>query len=166
MIKPPKDPVGPAFEAAREWESEQERRLTDEQRRGYDGLKKKQARQRQQEQERLDAFKRELEEKAKRRSLKAELALNPPIRSADPHVRRLAQNAIAAEQRLEQLDRAHVAERIKTLRAYEQERERHKSMPTKSLGGSWLDAVNKTVQQERAREERERDLGRDFDETR
>lgn len=163
MIKQPEHRVGPAFEKAREWAADQERKLTDDQRRAYDALRKKQALERQQQQERLDAFRSQLEEQAKKRRLKAELVLNPPIKTADPYVRRQAQNIIAAEKRLEQLDHRHADERLKALREFEQQRERQKSKPAKELTDSWKDALQKTARQEA---NKDRDLSRDFDKSR
>lgn len=167
VIKQPEHPAGPAFDKARGWAEQQERSLTEQQSRVYEDLKKQQAIQKSQQQQRLDAFRAQLEEQAKKKKPLAELVLNPPVKTADPHIRSQTQNIMAAEKRLEQLDHSHANERTKLLQAFEQERERQQSRPARELTASWRDALQKSAQQEADRgRDRSRDLTRDFDKSR
>jgi hypothetical protein len=157
MIKPPEHPLGPAFEKAREWAREQERLLTRHQREAFAALRHRQAKEREIRQKWLDGARAQLREREKNQKAKAELALKPPMRVADPETRRLARLAIANEKRLERLDARHHAEAVKLLQKFEQERAKENA---NNLGDAWLRAVNKSAAQEhdRSREKtRERD---------
>lgn len=162
MIKPPEHPVGIAFEKAREWAAEQERRLTNEQRQVFEALKHRQGIERTRQQERLEAVRKQLDEKAKKRQPKPELSLTPPVLVADPYIRRQARYVIAGEKRLELLDRRHESERHETLRRFEQDREKQQD---KSLSASWLKAVNRAATQEADRTQ-QRGLAKEIDKSR
>lgn len=160
MIKPPEHPLGPAFEKAREWAAEQERRLTDEQRRVFEAQKHRQRIERQRQQERLETVRKQLDEKARKRQPKPELSLTPPVLVADPYVRRQARYIIAGEKRLAQLDRRHDVERIETLKRFESDRAREEQERSgRNLAASWQAALQKTAKQEHARD-RDRDIDR------
>jgi hypothetical protein len=165
---PHEHPVGPAFDKAREWETDQARRLTNEQRRSYEDLKTKQDNQRRPRQERIDAYRRQLDEQAKNRKTKAELVHNPPVLVPDPYIRIRARLIIQGEKRLESLDRKHTAERIKLLKGFEKEREQpapDKSLtkPDMTLTKSWQDALQKSGRNEADRDkDHSRDLTDDF----
>lgn len=149
MIRPPEHPLGFAFEKAREWEREQQLRLTEAQKRSYSELVNRQAHERRLAQERLDVFRTQLQERAKRRKPKDQLLLNPPFRVADPYVVREARSAIAAEKRLERLDCRHREERRQVLQKLEKERD--EAQHGSKLTRAWTEALNKTVAQERDR---------------
>jgi len=159
---PHEHPVGPAFDKAREWEAEQQRRLTEAQRRAFQEIKQRQEQERKKQHERLEAVREQLRERAKSRKPKAQLVLNPPVLVKDPYTARQARFVIAGEKRLERLDRRHAEERIRTLKAFEQERERQKAKPAKDLNASWKEALAKTAKQERSAKERGLDLSDDF----
>jgi hypothetical protein len=162
VIKLPEHPVGIAFEKAREWAAEQERRLTKEQRQVFDALKHRQGIERQLQHQRLEGIRKQLDENAKKRQPKPELSLTPPVLVADPYVRRQARYVIAGEKRLERLDRRHEGERHDTLRRFEQDREKKQE---KSLSASWRDAIQRTAMQERGRENTQ-EIKRDLDRSR
>lgn len=107
----------------------------------------------------------QLREKAKNRKPKGELKLNPPHLIADPYIRRQARFVIAAEKRLERLDRSHVEERNKTLKEFAKEREAQKTKPAKEFTNAWKEALQRTMRDENNRDDR-RDLANDFDKTR
>lgn len=161
MIKPPEHPLGFAFEKAREWELEQQPKLTEKQKRLFAELVNSQALERRKAQERLDAFRTQLREWAKKRKPKPELALKPPIHVPDPNIRRQARAAIAAEKRLERLDRQHTATRIRTLQEFEGERAGKPEKTAKSLANAWSEALKRTASQER-----DRDQAKDLDKSR
>lgn len=163
MIKPPEHSAGKDFDKARDWIGQQERQLTDAQQRDYDQLKQRQDKERQKQQQRLDAIRRELEDKAKQRKLKADLTLDPPVRTNDPHVRRLAKNAVAAQKGVEDLARVHNDQKVKALEAFERQRE-HGKEKSKDFKNSWTKAVEKAAKQ--TGHTNQRDLSKDFDNSR
>lgn len=166
MIKPPDHPLGPAFEKAREWAAEQERRFTEEQRRVFDALKHRQNIERTRQQERLEGVRKHLDEKARKRQPKPELSLSPPVLVADPYVRRQARYIIAGEKRLARLDRRHQEERFTTLKSFEKAREEsERSKPGQSLSASWRDALQRASAQERMRDHTP-EIRRDIDKSR
>lgn len=165
MAGPHEHPVGPAFDKARGWEREQERLLTDAQRRVFDDIKQRQEQERRRQHERLQAVREQLSARARNRKPKARLALNPPVLVKDPYTVRQARFVVRGEKRLERLDRRHAEERIKTLKTFEQERE--KQDPKKDLSQSWKRALAKAAEQERAHDrEKSHELKRDFDKSR
>lgn len=162
MNESPDKPLAAAFDDARGWVQEQERLLTERQRTVYDEMKNRQTLQRRQEQERLEAYRAQFEDHAKKKKLKTELALKPPVAVKDPNIERQIQNIQAAESRLESMDRAHAHERIEALKKFDQEREQQKTKSGKDLSASWRDALARTVEEEKGRGE----LGKDFDKSR
>lgn len=159
-MKQPEHPLGPAFDKAREWEAQQETLLTEAQRRAFDDLKKSQAKKLEQDKQRLDAFKKQLDEQEKGKKPKLDLALRPPILTRDPFAGRVAGRVNSAERRHEQLEQRQAAERSELLKTFEKERE-GKEKP--SLSDAWKKALEKSAQQEKRIQ---RDLGDDFDKVR
>jgi hypothetical protein len=115
----------------------------------FEALKHRQGKEREIRQKWLDGVRAELREREKNQKAKADLALRPPARVADPQTRRLARLAISNEKRLERLDARHQTEAVKTLQKFEQERAKEKA---NDLGGAWLKAVGKAAEQEKDRE--------------
>lgn len=165
MIKQPEHKAGAEFNESRDWMDYQQRQLTDQQQHDFDKLKEKQKKQREAQQQKLDVFKRELEEKARQRKIKNDLVLNPPIKSADPNIRRLAQQALAAERELHKLDQNQQNEQIKTLEKFDRQRGQSKQKTGKEFEESWKTAVQKASKHERQRT-RNRDLSKDFGKSR
>jgi len=164
MIKPPEHPLAPAFEKAREWAAEQQRLMTDEQRQVFDALRHRQTIERERQQERLEAVRKQLDEKAKKRQPKPELSLSPPVRVADPYVRRQARYIIAGEKRLERLDRRHQEESFAALKSFEKEREEaERGKSGQNLSASWREALQRTIDRER---DRHRDRTHELDKSR
>lgn len=161
MIKPPQHPLRPAFDKARDWEAQQEKLLTDEQRRTYEDLKRKHTWKLEKDKERLDNFRKQLADRQKNQKPKPELALKPPVLTNDPYVRRQARYIINGDRRLELLKQRFDKERTDMLQKFEQERE--KGDKPKQLSKAWLDALSKTATQEKTKT---RDLGDDFDKSR
>jgi hypothetical protein len=160
----PEHPIGPAFEKAREWTREQERLLTERQREVYDALKHRQAKEREIRQKWLDGVREQLREREKNQKPKPELALKPPVRVADPEIRRLARLAIANEKRLERLDARHQGEAVKILQKFEQERAK---AIANDLNSAWLKAVSKAANHEADRSrEKALDHAKDIDRSR
>lgn len=162
MIGRPEHPLAPAFDKAREWQAEQERQLTDPQRRAFDTLKEKQETARQRQKDGIDAVRKQLEERAKNRAPNARLNFNPPILIADPYTQRQARFVIAAEKRLEKLDRTHAEERTNTLKGFERQREHTPTKPEQDKTAAWTKALLKTAEQERGKD-RDRDRSDEFD---
>jgi len=152
-MKPPEHPLGHAFEKARDWQADQERQLTDAQRHAFDDIKNRQALEKRRQQDRIDVVRTQLQEKAKARKPRGELNLNPPYLVADPYIRRQARFVIAAEKRLERLDRSHSDEQKKTLKEFEQERKKEKA--GKDFATAWKDALQRTARQENEKDERQ-----------
>ncbi|MGE0022073.1 MAG: hypothetical protein AB7S70_00390 [Hyphomicrobium sp.] len=166
MIKPPEHPLGPAFEEAREWEAQQQKLLTEQQRGVLDALKRRQHIERARQQERLEAVRKQLDERAKKRQPKPELALSPPVLVADPYIRRQARYIIAGEKRLTQLDRRHQEERFSALKSFEKAREEtERAKSGQDLSASWKKALQKTAAQERDHD-RARENNLDLDKSR
>lgn len=158
MPRQPEHALYPAFEKAREWAAEQERLLTEEQRQTFEAMKFRQGLERKRQHDRLEALRKQFDEKARKREPKPELALKPPVLVNDPYRRRQARYIMAGEKRLAALDMRHTNERTDALKKFEQERA--KSNQDKTLAGSWHKALQKTVQQEIGREQ---DRGKDLD---
>jgi len=166
MIKQPDRPLGPDFDKARDWVAQQERQLTDRQRKDYDKLKQQQNQQRLEQQQKLDRARRELENTRKRKQAKPELALNPPGIVPDRTTNRLARDALAAQNGLASLDRRQADERIKKLKEFEQQRAQDRKTGQK-LESSWERAVGKAARQEADRGlEQSRNLTKQFDRSR
>ncbi len=164
MIKPPEHPLGAAFEKAREWAAEQQRFMTDEQRDVFDALRHRQAIERERQHERLEAVRKQLDEQAKKRQPKPELALTPPVLVRDPYTRRQARYIIAGEKRLERLDRRHQEERFAALKSFEREREEaERSKSGQNLSASWREALRRTSDLEH---DRQRDRTHELDKPR
>lgn len=170
MIKPPERPVGPDFDKARDWAGQQERLMTEAQRRDYDKLKQQQARERLEKQQELDKFRKELEKSARQRQTITELVYNPPVKMADPHVKQVIANVFAAEKDLSKLDDLHKDQRIKKLEVFEQQRSQSKEKASKNLNAAFSKAAqdrslkrafDKAARLEAARAQRERDHERD-----
>lgn len=71
---------------------------------------------------------------------------------------------IAAEKRLEQIDRGHAEQRMKVLKTFEQAREQQRPVPDKQLSDSWKQALLKTAATERDRsKEKMRGMSDDLD---
>lgn len=165
MIRQPEKPLQPAFDKARDWAAQQEQLLSDAQRKVYDGIKNRHARERRQQEEKLTAMKEQLRELARNQKITAELALNPPYRTHDPYVRMLARKIIKAEKYVSDLDRTHHNERVKALKGFAQERA--KDDKKQELASSWEKAVMKAAKQEAVRDrDREIDLSDDFGKSR
>jgi hypothetical protein len=162
MVGQPEHPLASAFERAREWEADQVRQLTDTQRRAFDTLKEKQQETWQRQKDGIDSVRRQLEERAKNRAPKARLNLNPPVLIADPYIRRQARFVIAAEKRLEKLDRRQAEERLKSLKTFESERENRPPVKDRA-SKSWAEALRKTATEE---VDRSKDRSDDFDKPR
>lgn len=147
------NPLATAFDNARGWMEEQERLLTEQQRVAYEATKSRQALQRRQEQERLDAHRAQVEEQAKKKKLKTELALKPPVAVKDPNIEREIKNLLAAESRLEAMDRAHIEERVDALKKFEHERDRQdkRDNAKHSMDEAWARAVSNASRHEAAR---------------
>lgn len=156
-MKEPKHLLAPAFEQARAWEAQQERLLTDAQRKIFDDLKQKQALKLKEDKERVDGFRKQLEERDRSKKPKAELALKPPILTRDPHAAREAQRLAAAERRNENLAARQAQEREDLLKTFEKARS---GKDKTSLTDTWQQALAKTARQEKSLQ---RDLGDDFD---
>jgi hypothetical protein len=165
MIKQPDHPVGQDFDKARDWMVQQERQLTKDQQRDYNKLKQSQKKERVELQQKRETFRRELEDRAKQKKAKAELAYNPPFKTADPHVRKLARDAIAADKKIEQLYRQHKDDRTAALEKFEQQREKQKEKTGQGHDKTWLQAFEKATRQENDRN-RDRELSKDFDKSR
>jgi hypothetical protein len=156
-MKEPEHPFAPAFEQARAWEAQQETLLTEAQRKIFDDLKHKQASKLQDDRDRVDGFRKQLEERDRSKKPKAELALKPPILTRDPHAAREAQRLAAAERRHESLAARQAQEREDLLKTFEKARSGKEET---SLTASWQEALAKTAKQKKGLQ---RDLGDDFD---
>lgn len=150
VIKPPEHPLGYAFQKAREWEAAQELRLTAPQRETFTALKVEQTKRLEKERERLDAFKAQLAEREKNKRPKAELRFDPPIKTRDVYEGREARAALAAEKRIDTLQRNQEAERIDMLKTFERKRN------APDMTDAWAKAVGKASRDEQSREPKER----------
>jgi hypothetical protein len=159
-MKQPEHLLGPAFDKAREWEAQQETLLTETQRRAYEDLKKSQAKNLEQDKQRLDAFKKQLDEQEKSKKPKLDLALRPPVLTRDPFAGRVAGSVHAAERRHGQMAQRQETERTDLLKQFEKERA---GKETPALANSWREALAKSAKQEKSIQ---RELGDDFDKTR
>ena len=163
--RPPKHPLQPAFQEARGWLDQQERLLTEAQRRVYDATIKRHAKERSHEAQKLSAMKDQLRQLAKDQKLEAELVLKPPVRIRPPFVRTLAHKIIKAEKSISELERTHHNERMTLLKDFEQQR--LKDNKKGSLASSWGQAVLKAAKQEAQRsKDRDIDLSDSFDKSR
>lgn len=163
VIRQPDHPVKPAFEKATDWAAHQEQMLTDAQRRVFDGIKDRQAKEKKQSEEKLANIREQLREMAKAKKLEAELKLKPPYRVNDPHIRQLGRRMMKAEKEIADLARGHDGERRKALKAFEQERNKDKKKG--ELQSSWNKAVVEAASKE-AERNRDRDLSDDFNKVR
>ena len=165
MDRPPKHPLQPAFQEARGWLDQQERLLTEEQRRVYDAAMKRHAKEQTHDQQRLTSMKDQLRQLAKDQKLEAALVLKPPVRVRPPFVRTLAHKIIKAEKSISDLERTHRDERLRLLKRFEEQRAKDNMKGT--LASSWGQAVLKAAKQEIQRpKDREIDLSDSFDKSR
>jgi hypothetical protein len=148
MVGRPRHPLNPAFEKAREWETEQARHLTEEQQRSYTELKEKQAQERKAQERLLESVRQQLEERAKKRKEKAELVYKPPVLVRDPYEGRHEAFLAKGNSRLAKLDTEHTEERVKVLKEFEQERRRAKVKEEKDITGSWATAVRRAAREQ------------------
>lgn len=142
-------------QGARDWVGQQEKLLTDAQKRDYDKLKQQQDKERQQQQQKLDQYRKDLNQAAKQRKAISELVYHPPSQMKDSKTKEIIASVTAAEKELAKLFELHKEQKVNALKAFEQDRHREAErvkgaieMTSKDFNESWKRAVEKTTDRE------------------